>query len=277
MTLSLLGALAAAIAYGAATILQAIGVRRLSALPSDPGWRARVPGASMYFWGLLLDGLGFVFSAAALRTLPLFLVESAVASSVAFTAVLAVLFLGVRLRGREIGALVGVVLGLALLAVSAHEGPAKHVGHLAGWLLLAAAAVVAAVIATGWWAVRDAGSSALTLAAAAGAGFGMVGVAARILFIPHDWWRLLGEVTFWALVAHGVLATVCYGLALDRGRTTTVAAVTFAVETVLPAAIGLAFLGDDVRRHLAIVAVLGFAVTLGSCVALASRAEPDPG
>ena len=277
MTLSLLGAFAAAIAYGAATIVQATAVRRLSALPPDPGWRTRVPGAALYLWGLILDLVGFVLSAAALRTLPLFLVESAVASSVAITAVLAVLFLGVRLQRREIGALVGVVLGLALLAVSAHEGPAKQVGHLAGWLLLAAAVLVAMVLAAGWYAVPDAGASALTLAAASGVGFGMLGVAARVLHIPGDWWGLLAEPVFWALIANGVLAAVSYGLALDRGRTTTVAAVTFAVETVLPAAIGLILLGDGVRRHLAVVAVLGFVVTLGSCLALASRAEPDPG
>ncbi|MBO1755887.1 hypothetical protein [Allobranchiibius sp. CTAmp26] len=277
MTLSLLGALAAAIAYGAATILQAIAVRRLSALPPEPGWRARVPGVAMYVWGLILDLVGFALSAAALRTLPLFLVESAVASSVAITAVLAVLFLGVRLQRREIGALIGVVVGLALLAVSAHEGPARHVGHLAGWLLLAAAVLVAALLVTGWYAVADAGASALTLATASGVGFGMLGVAARVLHLPHHWWGFFTEPVFWALIAHGVLAAVSYGLALDRGRTTTVAAVTFAVETVLPAAIGLTLLGDGVRRHLAVVAVLGFVVTLGSCLALASRAEPDPG
>lgn len=276
MTLSLLGAFLAAIAYGGATIFQAIGVARLSALPADPQWRSRLPGGSIYLCGLLLDLLGFFLSATALRRLPLFLVESAVASSVAITAVLAVFFLGVHLHRTEIIALGGVGVGLALLAISAKEGPPRHVGHLAGWLLLLAAVVIALLLAVGWRAVPDLGTSATVLALAAGAGFGLMGVAARILIIPDQWWQIGTEPTLWALVAHGLLASIAYGLALSRGRTTTVAAVTFATETVLPAIIGLSLLGDGVRHHLWIVATVGFVVTLGSCITLARRAEPEP-
>lgn len=276
MTMSLLGAFLAAFAYGAATILQAIGVARLAALPGDPGWRARLPGGTVYLSGLLLDLLGFFMSAKALRQLPLFLVESAVASSVAITAVLAVYFLGVRLHRAEIVALGGVGVGLALLAISAKEGPPRHVGHLAGWLLLLAAVLVALLLVAGWRAVPDPGNSAIVLAFAAGAGFGMLGVAARILTIPDHWWRVVTEPTLWALVANGVLASIAYGIALSRGRTTTVAAVSFATETVIPAIIGLALLGDGVRHHLWIVATVGFVVTLSSCIALAHRADPGP-
>lgn len=276
MTLSLLGAFLAAVGYGAATIFQAIGVARLAALPSDPGWRARLPGGGIYLFGLLLDLLGFFLSAKALRQLPLFLVESAVASSVAITAVLAVFFLGVRLHRAEIVALGGVGVGLALLAVSAMEGPPRHVSHLAGPLLLVAAAVVAVLLAIGWRAVPDPATSAVVLAFTAGAGFGMLGVAARVLSIPDQWWRIVTEPTLWALVANGVLASIAYGVALSRGRTTTVAAVSFATETVLPAIIGLTLLSDAVRQHLWIVAAIGFVVTLGSCMALAQRADPEP-
>lgn len=276
MTLSLVGAFLAAVAYGAATILQAVGVAQLAALPTAPGWRSRLPGGTVYLSGLLLDLLGFFLSAKALRQLPLFLVESAVASSVAITAVLAVLFLGVRLLRAEIVALGGVGVGLILLAVSAKEGPPRHVGQLAGWLLLLTAAVVALMLVVGWRAVPDPATSAVVLAVTAGVGFGMLGVAARILVVPDPWWRVVSEPTLWSLVAHGVLASIAYGLALSRGRTTTVAAVSFATETVLPAIIGLALLGDGVRHHLWIVATVGFVLTLGSCIALARRAEPEP-
>lgn len=277
MTLSLLGAFLAAIAYGAATIFQAIGVRQLADLPADPGWRARLPGGSLYVCGLLVDLLGFILSAAALRRLPLFLVESAVASSVAITAVLAVFFLDIRLQRAEVIALCGVGVGLVLLAISAKEGLPRHVGHLAGWLLLLAAVFVTLLLALGWRVVPDPAMSAVVLAVAAGAGFGMMGVAARILTIPDQWWRIVTAPTLWALVANGVLASIAYGVALSRGRTTTVAAVSFAAETVLPAIIGLTLLGDGVRHHLWVVATVGFVVTLGSCIALARRADPEPG
>ena len=99
MLIGLLSAFAAALAYGAATILQAIGVRRLAA--AEPHWRARARAGWPYAAGLGLDLVGFAVSVIALRTLPLFLVESAVASSVAVTAVLSVLVLGVRLTLRD--------------------------------------------------------------------------------------------------------------------------------------------------------------------------------
>ena len=46
-------------------------------------------------------------------------------------------------------------------------------------------------------------------------------------------------------MAYAAVALVCYGLALDRGSVTTTAAVTFAVETVVPSAIGLVLLHDQ--------------------------------
>jgi len=109
VTLGLLGALLAALAYGAATVLQAVGVRRVAALPPGTALRDRARTGWPYAVGLALDALGFLASVAALRTLPLFLVESAVASSVAVTAVLSVVVLGVRLRTAEVVALMVVV------------------------------------------------------------------------------------------------------------------------------------------------------------------------
>lgn len=266
----------AAVAYGAATILQSLGVRRIAGVDSGASVWTRVAAGRLYALGLALDGLGFVASIAALRSLPLFLVESAVASSVAVTAVLAVLVLAVRLRHSEVVALGVTSLGLVLLAVSAHVGPARQVATVVGWLLLGSTAVVALILLIG---VRDrnAARGSALLAAASGVGFGVVGIAARTLHVRVPWWHTVADPALWALGAQGILASVAYGFALHRGRTTTVAAITFAVETVLPTAIGLAFLGDAVRPHLVPVATLGFLATLGGSIALAGYAEtPTP-
>jgi hypothetical protein len=128
VTLGLLGALLAALAYGAATVLQAVGVRRAAALPPGTPWRGRGRAGRPYAVGLALDGIGFLASVAALRTLPPFLVESAVASSVAVTAVLSVVVLGVRLGAAEVVALLVVVAGLTGLALTAAAGPAVQPG-----------------------------------------------------------------------------------------------------------------------------------------------------
>ncbi|MFM6851535.1 MAG: hypothetical protein ACKOVB_20790, partial [Terrabacter sp.] len=61
---------------------------------------------------------------------------------------------------------------------------------------------------------------------------------------------------------------------LSRAGVTTVAALTFATETVLPAAVGLVALGDRVAPGRAPWTGTAFVVTLAGCIALASRAEP---
>lgn len=273
MTPGLLGALLAALAYGAATVLQAIGVRRIAALPRATPFRLRVHAGWPYAVGLALDGLGFLASVAALRTLPLFLVESAVASSVAVTALLSVVVLHVRLGAVEVIALLAVAAGLTGLAFAAAEGPASRTPPSASWWLLAAAVLVGVLMAAGMRS-QDRRRGAVLLSLAAGLGFGGVGVAARLLELPSPWWHLVTSGLAWALLIHAALATVAYGLALSRGRVTTVAALTFAAETVVPALVGLAALGDRVVPGRELLAVAAFVVTLAGCIALAGRAEP---
>ena len=118
-------------------------------------------------------------------------------------------------------------------------------GPGATWWLLAAAALVALLLVVGT-VDHDRRRGAVVLSVGAGLGFGGVGVAARLLEVPSSAWQLATDGVAWALVAHAVLATVAYGLALARGRVTTVAALTFATETVVPALLGVLLLGDRV-------------------------------
>lgn len=273
MLLGLVCAGLAAIGYGAATVLQALGVRQLADVPAGASWQRRIVAGRLFVAGLGLDLLGFVVSIVALRRLPLFLVESAIASSVAVTAVLAVLLLDARLSRIEVSALGVTLAGLVLLAVSARPGPGERVGSTAGWLLLGSALVVGLAVLAG---VRDrrSGRGALVLATSAGLAFGVVGIAARVLEPADPWWHTAADPVLWALVAQGVLGTVAFGFALHRGRTTTVAAITFTAETVFPAVVGLTVLGDAIRPGLVPVAALGFIATLAGSIALAGYAEP---
>ena len=270
---SLIAALVAAIAYGAGTVLQAQSVRTMRALPAGVTRVQRIRAGWGYGLGLLVDGLGFLAALVAFRRLPLFLVESAIASSVAVTAVLSVLLLGIRLHRNERIAVVAVAVGLAMLGAAAQDGRAISVDGRAGWTLLASTVFVALALA---WGKLDAQRhrAAIVLSIAAGLGFGILGIAARLLVVPDHWWLLVRDPVLWSLLLGGGIAIVAYGVALDRGRVTTVAAITFAVETVLPAIVGLAWLGDAVRAGLAPMAILGFAATLGGCLTLAGRAEP---
>lgn len=264
----ILGAFAAAVAYGAATVVQAVGVRDMAAADSRIRWR----GTMRFGGGLALDLVGFLASFAALRELPLFFVEAAVASSIAVTALLAALLRHVRLGVADIAGLALTGLGMVLLALSAAAGPARRLGDKPGWALLLTGVLLAAVVAVIWRRESQA-FDAVVLALFSGLGFGFVGIAARTIELRHPW-NLLLHPTLWALLVHAAVAVVAYGLALSRGRVVAVAAITFAAETVMPAAIGLGFLGDAVRPHFVLVAASGFIATLGGSIMLAAQAEP---
>jgi drug/metabolite transporter (DMT)-like permease len=275
MTLGMLGVAVTAACYGVSTILQAVAARRSRRSAGlDARLLVSLLGQLPFLVSLLLDGVGFLASVLALRTLPLFLVESAVASSVGVTALVAVRFLGARLRRPELLALSGLALGLALLAVSAQSGGARPLSTWAAWAMLAG---VGLVLAVGAAAARlpDRSASAV-LALAAGAAFGGTGIAARTLALPDPLWRLVLAPLPWALAGYGVLGMLLFAVSLQRGPVTTAAALTFVAETLLPAAVGLWLLGDRARSGFAVVAGAGFVLSLVGSVVLARFAELEP-
>ena len=272
MVLGLIAALAAAVTYGVATVMQAVATRRVATTDGfDPRLMVRLAHSLPYLASLALDAAGFAAAVLALRSLPLFLVQAAIAASVGVTALVAARWLHVRLDRREVGALWALGAGLVLLAVSARPDDPVGLSTAGQWLVLAGLApLVVLVAAAGRWTPSRAASG---LAVAAGLGFGGVGIAARVIEVPDPWWHLAASPVLWAIVGYGALSLYCYAAALQRGQVTSVAAVTFAVETVVPALVGLTLLGDRARDGFAPVAAAGFVVTLGASIALARHAE----
>jgi len=269
MVLGLACALFAALAYGSASVLQGVAAQRAeSSSGLDPRLIMRLARSVPYVSGLSLDLAAFVASLVALRTLPLFLVQSAVASSVGVTAIIAAL-IGVRLRGREVVSLVVLGAGLLLLATSAQPEQGTPLPLASRWALLAS--VVLLAVAGAIAARRGGRSSAPALAVLAGLAFTVVAVAARSLSVPSPLWHALADPGLWAILAHGSLGMLLFTTALQRGSLTTGVAVTFAVETVIPAGIGLAFLGDTTRPGYAPIAAVGFVFTIAGTLALATH------
>src|SRR3954462_403796 len=147
MILGLVAALAPAVAYGVASVLQAVGSRRLATAAPDARLLLRLLRSPPYVGGLAVAGAGCVASVVALRALPLFVVQSAIASSVGVTAVVAVRWLGARLGRRERVALAGMLAGLVLLGVSAEAEGAVPLPALGSWLVLGLSVVVAVLAA----------------------------------------------------------------------------------------------------------------------------------
>jgi hypothetical protein len=269
--LSLLGAVAAACCFGVASVLQASAARAVPAGGAiDPRLLVRVVGQWRYLLGLGLDGLGFLAELAALRGLPLFVVQAAVAASLAVTAVTAVVLLHTRLAAREWLAVAGVCLGLALLGMSAgEEGPART--GTAFRLATLAAVPVLVLLAAAATRLPPARRAAV-YGPLAGLAFGLVALCARILpsLAPL---ALLREPAAYALAGGGVLGMLLLTSALQVGAVTIVTAGLVLGETLAPALVGVTALGDRTRPGFAGIATAGFALAVAATLALAHFGE----
>jgi len=273
MLVGLTLAVLASLGSGAGSAVEAIGVRRARQRATGQAEVGALLREPVYFVGLTVDLLGFAFTVLALQVLPLYLVQAIVASSVAVTAVI------LAAMGRPLDrvgwiALGGSLCGLVLLGLSSqpHEVPPLAPGWY--WLLLGLALPIAGLAAV---ATRLKGIvSVVLLALGAGLCFSLVAVAARSLDVPEPLWRAVIDPALWTIVVNGVLGTALFAMALQRGRVTVVAAVSYTTSTVVPSVIGLVFLGDQVRSGFALVATAGFLVAVSGAVALARFTEPLP-
>ncbi|GAA3690609.1 hypothetical protein GCM10022204_01960 [Microlunatus aurantiacus] len=269
LLISWIAAVIACLAYGVATVLQAVGARRAAAA-AGVGGVVGIVTQLPYLVGLALDGFGFLGNVVALRELPLFLVESIVAASVGVTAIIAALR-GEKLGGRDWGALGVLGLGLVLLSLSAAAEAATVTGGAVTVAILVGAVVPLSVGLVGY---RRAGRSSVILCAvAAGLGFSGVAVAARAMGADAIDLRLLVNPLLWAVAAYGAIAVGFFGVALQRGKVTVVAAVTFVIEVIVPSALGLLVFGDSMLPGREVLAAAGFVLAIGGTIALSRFAE----
>jgi drug/metabolite transporter (DMT)-like permease len=277
---SLLAALLSATCYGVAAVMQAIAVRAASNRSAeevgeagqgvDPGLLVRMLRQGLFLASIAIDMLGFVAQVVALRKLPLFAVQAIMASNLAVTAVFAAWIMKIRLSMREWLAVVGVVIGVALLGLSAGAEGAARVGsefQLGLIVAVVAVGVVGFAVARLPNPVRT-----VALGAIAGIGYAVLAVAARTLpgFAPL---QLVKSPAAYTLAAAGIVSFLLYATALEGGSVTTATAGVVLAETMPPALVGVLFLGDTTRHGLAAVAVLGFLMAVVCAVALARFGE----
>src|SRR3954447_10326 len=251
MALGVLAAVLSALCYGVASVLQSKAARVDPARPGElPLYRLVVRGP--FVGGIVLDVAGFAAQFTALRVAPVFLVQAALAGSLAVTAAVAGVVLKIRLGRRDWMAVGLVCAGLAALGFSAGAEGAASTGVAFRFALVAAMVLLAGI---GWAAGRlrePAGSAVIGLVA--GLGFGVVALAARALpdLTPSV---LVTDPATYALVIGGIVAFLCYARALQRGVVTAVTAALVVGETLLPAIIGIVVFGDQTRPGTAPVAV----------------------
>jgi drug/metabolite transporter (DMT)-like permease len=277
----------AALCYGVAAVMQAVAARAASRRAVgavsgggnssfvgrvDFGLVLRMLHQWRFIVSLGLDLVGFAAQLVALRSLPLFAAQAMIAANLAVTAVVAAWLINLELAWREWVAVVGVILGVAMLGSSAGAHPATGVSQQFKFALIVAVAGIA---------VAGVASSRLrpplrtpALGAVAGLGYGVLAVAARVLpgFAPQ---QLIRDPAAYALAAAGVVSFMLYATALEDGSVTVATAVVVLAETTAPAVVGVLFLGDHARAGLGGVAVLGFSLAVVCAVALARFGETD--
>jgi hypothetical protein len=274
VVLSLLGAVAAAVCFGVASVMQAVAARSAPAGAGgvDPRLLGRLLRQVPFVLGTVLDIAGFFAELAALRSLPLFVVQAAVAANLAVTAVVAVRVLHVRLSGPEWAAVAAVCVGLAMLGLSSgHENPA----HVSLRFKLVMAGCVVAVGVGGALAGRLRGPArSVALGLAAGLGFGFVAIGSRVVgsLAPLD---LLRDPATYVVGAGGLVAFLFFATALQGGSVTVTTGTVVVAETLVPALIGVLLLGDRTRPGFVVVAVVGFALAVAGALALARFGEPS--
>lgn len=268
----LVGAFVSALAYGTATVFQAVGAARTKDTGGagvDPRLLIRVLSQLPFVAGLGLDVIGLVANLVALEKLPLFAVQAIVNCSLAVTALLSVPLLKARL-GRTDWIAVGVVMvGLVLVAISAGKEEPVHTGRALHWGVLVAVLVLIAAALIVIWKL---GGNSVVLGAFAGSLFGAFAICVRILPDLHPS-ALIGDPAFYALLAASLTGFLFFTTALQRGSVTLATAMLVVGETAVPALLGITLFHDHTRPGFVPVAVIGFLCAVGGALSLSRFGE----
>jgi drug/metabolite transporter (DMT)-like permease len=263
LLLGLSAALGAAVVFGIAAILQAVGSRKVpTGSELDPrrfgGFVVALLQQTAFLGALVLQLAGFGLHFVALRLLPLYLAQAGIATSLVVTALLATRWMSDKLSAVEWSAVVAVCAGLGLLAVSAGDAgeSARHNGLAIGVIVgLVAIAVLGGVASRSQHA-----SATAVLGVLAGLGYAGVAISARLLD-DSSISALFQSPTTYTLPVSAALAFLLYSLALQRGSVTLATTPMIALQTITPAAVGVLVLDDAVRDGWYAGALGGFAVT----------------
>jgi drug/metabolite transporter (DMT)-like permease len=238
-----LAAAAAAGCYDTAYALQALAARaapvRHALRPSLLGYLAR---RRVWVAGAALAAVGWALQLGALALAPLTLVQPTLALGLLLLLALGASVLGEHVGGREISAVVAIVVGVAGIAWAAPEQSTDHAG--AGTLAVALGAL-GAVVASPFLLQAARRLPGPALLASAGAADAWAAIAAKLVvdeLSAGRWLRAVG----WALAAGaavgvGVLSEMT---ALQRYPATRVGPPVFVAQVVIPVLLAPVLVGE---------------------------------
>ena len=265
--LGLVAGLLAAVLFGGGAVVQAHAVRRLASPPGSLAGFLRASAAEPLILAVVASYLvGFALHAVAIWLLPLYLAQASIAVSLPVTAI-ASRVIHERLSPVHWWAVGVVTAGLVLLSAGSGEaGPIVTSGSFVAALWVGVALLVLAARARH---LVSGGS----LGALAGLGYAGSAIGVRGVETPVGWLVVAAAL---AVPAYGVLGFWLYSLGLDRSAVSSATAPMIVGETFVPAAIGLALLGDGVRAGWWFAVVSGLVLATGGAILLAREVRsPD--
>lgn len=219
---------------------------------------------SRWWWyGTMLQGVGFLLTFAARTDLPLLFVQAASVAALAVTALLSQLLGMHRLRWLDGVAIIAMIAGLTVLGISTQPGPTVFVHP-------ATVPVLFGVLAASLLFIRGSFSAAWH-GLLSGIGFGTSAAGARLLAsVPgrvfwHFWeWSFTDWVHALLVPAGLAVGQLFLTKGLARRPVVTALGVMYLAGTVWPIVIGLLLLHEQPRPGTGTMVVLGTVITLAS-------------
>lgn len=249
MTLAILLAAAAALAFAAGTSLQH---RAASAGPqsgtSAAGLVRRLVRQPSWVIGLGFSGVAFCLHAAALREGSLTLVQPIVVSAIVFAVFIRA---GLDRRppgGTEVAWALATFGGLALFIATLRPGAAQHPAGRSSALIFLAISLAAVVVAVLWSRrVSTAARRGLILGAAAGVLFGLIAGLIKVVvgLAQTGLDNVLDHWASWALVGAGAGALLLNQRAYQAARLSVTMPILNIVDVVVALAFGLSVFGEQ--------------------------------
>jgi drug/metabolite transporter (DMT)-like permease len=258
-----LGLLSAAV-FGVGAVIQARAVRRFDTSPD--GFVGFVARSVRDGWTMLVVAMylvGFLLHAAAILLLPLYLAQALIAMSLPVTAV-ASHRIEDRLHRTGWIAVGVVTLGLVLLSLGA--GEPGQVQTTAGFV----AALWVGVAALGVASAAGRHLAGPLLGLLAGLGYAGSAISVRGVGTPVTTVVVLAAL---AVPSFSVVAFWLYSLGMHRAAVPATSAALIVAQTFVPAAVGVAWLGDEVRDGWWPAVVVGLLLSTAGAVVLGQKSR----
>jgi drug/metabolite transporter (DMT)-like permease len=272
--LPILAAFGCAIGNGTAAILQKVSADKEKTVGSmDARLLWRLFQDKPYIGGVALDLVGWGLTLYAVQYLPLFLVESIIATNMVVTALIERLVWHRVLSYRVYLAIGIIVIGIIPLLFAATPEKAAHISNLLRWLIVFSPLPIAAA---GYFLARRTGQvAAIGLAVLGGLAFGGTSVVGRIFVFSQPLWHTIYSPLVLALIANGILGILLFSIALQRSHATVVNATMTSSQTLIPALVGIVFLGDSARNGMWYLVAIGTGLSICGFILLALSHDSD--